>query len=85
VSFFLRFSLFPSLLTLLTLLTLPTLLTLLTLQCQQYGFQRIAPSLDCMAAKCYYTTTIVADKRYTNLISNGDYAPGYNPSIFRST
>ena len=32
-------------------------------QCQQYGFQRIAPTIDRMAAKTFYTTTIVADKR----------------------
>jgi len=43
-------------------------------QCQQYGFQRIVPSIDLMAAKCYYTTTIVADKRYTNIITNGNQA-----------
>jgi aminopeptidase N len=28
-------------------------------QCQQYGFQRIVPCIDYMAAKMYYTTTII--------------------------
>jgi len=46
-------------------------------QCQQYGFQRIVPAIDRMSAKAFFTTTIVADKRYTNLISTGDLAPGY--------
>ena len=41
-------------------------------QCQQWGFQRIVPCLDDMTAKCTYTTTITADKRYSHLISNGD-------------
>ncbi len=41
-------------------------------QCQQWGFQRIVPCIDDMTAKCTYTTTIIADSRYTNLISNGD-------------
>jgi aminopeptidase N len=41
-------------------------------QCQQWGFQRIVPCIDEMTAKCTYTTTIKADRRYTNLISNGD-------------
>ncbi|MDO8628500.1 MAG: M1 family metallopeptidase, partial [Nanoarchaeota archaeon] len=41
-------------------------------QCQQWGFQRIVPCIDDMTAKCTYTTTITADKRYTHLISNGD-------------
>jgi aminopeptidase N len=41
-------------------------------QCQQWGFQRLAPCIDDMAAKCTYTTTIIADSRYTNLITNGD-------------
>ena len=49
-------------------------------QCQQYGFQRIVPCIDRMPSKTFYTTTIVADKRYTSLISNGDLAPGFvNP------
>ena len=47
-------------------------------QCQQYGFQRITPCMDYMTAKAYYTTTITADCRYTNAISNGDLAPGYS-------
>lgn len=46
-------------------------------QCQQYGFQRIVPAIDAMPAKAFYTTRIVADKRYTNIISNGDLAPSY--------
>ncbi|NPV50334.1 MAG: M1 family metallopeptidase [Candidatus Methanofastidiosum sp.] len=41
-------------------------------QCQQWGFQRIVPCFDDMMAKCTYTTTIIADERYTNLITNGD-------------
>lgn len=41
-------------------------------QCQQWGFQRMAPCLDDMRAKCTWTTTIIADSRYTNLISNGN-------------
>jgi aminopeptidase N len=41
-------------------------------QCQQWGFQRLVPCIDDMEAKCTYTTTIIADKRYTNLITNGD-------------
>lgn len=41
-------------------------------QCQQWGFQRLVPCIDDMTAKCTYTTTIIADNRYTNLISNGD-------------
>ncbi|TQD23410.1 M1 family metallopeptidase [Methanolobus vulcani] len=41
-------------------------------QCQQWGFQRIVPCIDDMTAKCTYTTTIIADERYTNLITNGD-------------
>ncbi|RLN76074.1 hypothetical protein BBJ28_00026779, partial [Nothophytophthora sp. Chile5] len=47
-------------------------------QCQQHGFQRIVPCIDTMDAKAYYTTTIVAGKRYTNIITNGDLAPGYH-------
>jgi len=46
-------------------------------QCQQYGFQRIVPSIDAMPAKAFYTTRIIADKRYSHLITNGDLAPGY--------
>ncbi len=41
-------------------------------QCQQWGFQRIVPCIDDMAAKCTYRTTIIADSQYTNLITNGD-------------
>lgn len=41
-------------------------------QCQQWGFQRLVPCFDDMMAKCTYTTTIIADERYTNLITNGD-------------
>ena len=46
-------------------------------QCQQYGFQRIVPCIDKMDAKTFYTTTIIADTRYSNLISNGDLAPEF--------
>lgn len=41
-------------------------------QCQQWGFQRIVPCIDDMTAKCTYKTAIIADSRYTNLITNGD-------------
>ena len=41
-------------------------------QCQQWGFQRIVPCIDDMTAKCTYRTTITADSRYTNMITNGD-------------
>lgn len=41
-------------------------------QCQQWGFQRIAPCIDDMRTKCTWKTTIIADSRYTNLISNGN-------------
>ena len=43
-------------------------------QCQQWGFQRIVPCIDDMTAKCTYRTTIRADSRYTNIITNGDIA-----------
>ncbi|HMA05778.1 MAG TPA: M1 family metallopeptidase [Methanomicrobiales archaeon] len=43
-------------------------------QCQQWGFQRLVPCIDDMTAKCTYLTTIIADSRYTHLISNGDIA-----------
>ena len=43
-------------------------------QCQQWGFQRIVPCVDDMTAKCTYRTTITADSRYTNIITNGDVA-----------
>ena len=46
-------------------------------QCQQYGFQRIVPCIDRMISKLFYTTTIIADKRYTNMITNGDLADGF--------
>lgn len=46
-------------------------------QCQQWGFQRLVPCFDDMTAKCTYTTTIIADSRYTNMISNGDIAPEF--------
>ncbi|MDD1670315.1 MAG: DUF3458 domain-containing protein, partial [Methanomicrobiales archaeon] len=41
-------------------------------QCQQWGFQRLVPCIDDMTAQCTYMTTIIADSRYTHLISNGD-------------
>ncbi|MDD1669126.1 MAG: M1 family metallopeptidase, partial [Methanomicrobiales archaeon] len=41
-------------------------------QCQQWGFQRLVPCIDDMTAKCTYMTTIIADSRYTHMISNGD-------------
>ncbi|MCK8518810.1 M1 family metallopeptidase [Methanoculleus sp. 7T] len=54
-------------------------------QCQQWGFQRLVPCLDDMTAKCTYTTAIVADDGYTNLISNGDPAgPRYYLGLGRS-
>ncbi len=43
-------------------------------QCQQWGFQRLVPCIDEMTAKCTYRTTIIADSRYTHMISNGDIA-----------
>jgi aminopeptidase N len=46
----------------------PTMIT----QCQQWGFQRLVPCFDDMTAKCTYKTTITADSRYTNIITNGD-------------
>ncbi len=48
-------------------------------QCQQWGFQRIVPCIDDMAAKCTYRTTITADERYTHLITNGDVAVPRHP------
>lgn len=48
-------------------------------QCQQWGFQRLVPCIDDMAAKCTYTTTIIADNRYTNLITNGDIVVPRHP------
>jgi len=41
-------------------------------QCQQWGFQKLTPCFDSMNAKATYKTKIIADKRYTHLISNGD-------------
>lgn len=41
-------------------------------QCQQWGFQRIVPCIDDMTVKCTYRSTITADKKYTNIITNGD-------------
>ncbi|MFO7870778.1 MAG: M1 family metallopeptidase [Kiritimatiellia bacterium] len=48
-------------------------------QCQQWGFERIAPVLDDCRAKCTMTTTVEADSRYTHLISNGDVSRKHNP------
>jgi aminopeptidase N len=48
-------------------------------QCQQWGFQRLVPCIDEMTAKCTYRTTINADARYTNLITNGDVAVPRHP------
>uniref|UniRef100_A0A0A9Z5U0 M1 family aminopeptidase n=1 Tax=Lygus hesperus TaxID=30085 RepID=A0A0A9Z5U0_LYGHE len=50
-------------------------------QCQQYGFQRITPSIDQMLNKQVYTTTIIADGSYTNMITNGDLVPPYCQTI----
>jgi aminopeptidase N len=41
-------------------------------QCQQWGFQRLVPCIDDMTAKCTYRTSLIADHRYTTMISNGD-------------
>jgi aminopeptidase N len=49
-------------------------------QCQQWGFQRLVPCIDDMTAKCTYTTTIIADERYTNLITNGDVVTPLEPA-----
>ena len=49
-------------------------------QCQQWGFQRLVPCFDDMTAKCTYTTTIIADERYTNLITNGDLTGQREPA-----
>ncbi len=49
-------------------------------QCQQWGFQRLVPCIDDMTAKCTYTTTIIADARYTSLISNGNVAVPRSPA-----
>jgi aminopeptidase N len=49
-------------------------------QCQQWGFQRLVPCIDDMTAKCTYTTTIIADERYTHLITNGDVVSPREPA-----
>ena len=49
-------------------------------QCQQWGFQRLVPCIDDMTAKCTYTTTIIADERYTNLITNGNIVVPRQPA-----
>ena len=49
-------------------------------QCQQWGFQRLVPCIDDMTAKCTYTTTIIADERYTNLITNGNVIQPRQPA-----
>jgi aminopeptidase N len=49
-------------------------------QCQQWGFQRLVPCIDDMTAKCTYTTTIIADERYTNLITNGNVVTPRQPA-----
>ena len=43
-------------------------------QCQQWGFQKLTPCFDAMNAKATYKTKIIADARYTHLISNGNIA-----------
>ena len=48
-------------------------------QCQQWGFQRIAPIFDDCRAKCTMNTLIEADARYTHLISNGNICRQTNP------
>lgn len=48
-------------------------------QCQQWGFQRIAPILDDCRAKCTMTTTIEADAAYKRMISNGNISRELNP------
>ena len=49
-------------------------------QCQQWGFQRLVPCFDDMTAKCTYITTIIADERYSNLITNGDIISPRQPA-----
>ncbi len=39
-----------------------------------------SPAIDDMTAKCTYRTTIIADARYTNLITNGDVAVPLKPA-----
>ena len=41
-------------------------------QCQQWGFQKLTPCFDAMNAKATYKTKIIANAKYTHLISNGD-------------
>jgi len=48
-------------------------------QCQQWGFQRIAPIFDDCRAKCTMTTTLEGDAAYTHLISNGNVSRDLNP------
>ncbi len=48
-------------------------------QCQQWGFQRIAPIMDDCRAKCTMTTTIEADASYKRMISNGNISSALNP------
>ena len=49
-------------------------------QCQQWGFQRLVPCIDDMTAKCTYSTMIIADARYTNLITNGNVVAPRQPA-----
>ena len=49
-------------------------------QCQQWGFQRLVPCIDDMTAKCTFTTTIIADERYTDLITNGNIVVPRQPA-----
>jgi len=49
-------------------------------QCQQWGFQRLVPCFDDMTAKCTYNTTIIADRRYSHIISNGDVVEERKPA-----
>jgi aminopeptidase N len=48
-------------------------------QCQQWGFQRLVACIDDMTAKCTYTTTIIADSRYSSIITNGDVIEPRHP------
>ncbi len=48
-------------------------------QCQQWGFQRIAPIIDDCTAKCTWRTTLEGSARYTHLITNGDVCLETNP------
>jgi aminopeptidase N len=49
-------------------------------QCQQWGFRRLVPCIDDMTAKCTYTTTIIADERYTHLLTNGNVVAPRQPA-----